>query len=107
MKDSDNLVKRIMTGKDYGKRPRGSRPIYTLVREDPFPHKTLHTAEDRSRWRKTIRDKIMQKGRHDEGSTEKNDARRRNLGLILPRRELDLIRTGPRQLGYAYNKHCY
>lgn len=68
-KDNDNLEKLIVTGKVDGKRSRGRSPmrwsdqIRTTL--DTSVYDALHVAEDRGRWSKIIKERLMGSGGHD------------------------------------------
>lgn len=68
-KDDGNLEKLIVTGKVEGKKPRGCSPIRwtNQIRTafDSTVHKGLHTAKEKTKWKKAILEKVIQKGGHD------------------------------------------
>ncbi|KAJ8724798.1 hypothetical protein PYW07_015756 [Mythimna separata] len=68
-KDGGNLERLIVTGKVDGKRPRGRSPIrwsdQIRAALNSTMYDALHNAEDRNRWRNTIRAKVMKQGGHD------------------------------------------
>ncbi|XP_028041433.1 uncharacterized protein LOC114251396, partial [Bombyx mandarina] len=62
----NNFKKLIVTGKVDGKSPRGRSPtdqIRTTL--DSLFHNALQAARDRNRWKKIVREKVIQKGGHD------------------------------------------
>lgn len=68
-KDGGNLEKLVVTGKIEGKRPRGRSPIrWTDQIRTTLGckfYEAIHKADNRSRWRKTVREIVIHGGGHD------------------------------------------